>query len=109
MLMSTWLPAGWREEAGHPGAGAPGEYGKLYPKYPSGYGYLWWSYPSDASVHPAHRGAFTGKGIFGQYLYVNPRERVVAVVWSAYPKPVLIPNERDTEALIAAAVEALQD
>lgn len=102
------LPPGWRDEAGHPAPVAPGGYGKLYPGYAAGYGYQWWSFPRGAAALPFHDGAFIGKGIYGQYLYVNPKDRVVAVVWSAYPDPVVIPNDMETQEFFAAAVAALR-
>jgi CubicO group peptidase (beta-lactamase class C family) len=34
-----------------------------------------------------HEGAFEARGIFGQHVYMNPRENVVIAVWSALPKP----------------------
>jgi CubicO group peptidase (beta-lactamase class C family) len=34
-----------------------------------------------------HEEAFEAVGIFGQFIYVNPRENVVIVVWSARSKP----------------------
>jgi CubicO group peptidase (beta-lactamase class C family) len=48
------------------------------------YGYMWWT-PDVAD--PVHEGAFAAVGIFGQYLYINPRENIVIAVWSARPKP----------------------
>ena len=48
------------------------------------YGYLWWPIPAGDSIH---RDAFQAIGIFGQHLYVNPKERLVIVVLSARPKP----------------------
>ncbi len=53
-----------------------------------------------------NQGAFRAWGIFGQHIYVNPRERVVIVVWSALPKPTgkdVIPDE-DFFAAAAAAL-----
>jgi CubicO group peptidase (beta-lactamase class C family) len=48
------------------------------------YGYLWWPIPAG---DPIHQGAFEAQGIFGQHLYINPRERLVIVVLSARSKP----------------------
>jgi CubicO group peptidase (beta-lactamase class C family) len=45
---------------------------------PAGYGYFWWI--------GAH--AFEASGIFGQSILVYPKERLVIVVNSAWPKPV---------------------
>jgi CubicO group peptidase (beta-lactamase class C family) len=70
------LPAGWIAEA-------------TTPKQLSGgraldYGYLWWPLTSAAARRDS---AFSGIGIFGQHLYVNPAARVVVVVWSAQTTP----------------------
>jgi CubicO group peptidase (beta-lactamase class C family) len=63
------VPDGW-----FPNAGQSKRVGReLVP-----YGYMWWSEPE---------GAFRAFGIFGQSTYINPREKVVIVVWSAQPKP----------------------
>jgi hypothetical protein len=49
------------------------------------YGYMWWILdPGSPSVHHS---AFAALGIFGQWIYINPKENVVIVVWSARPKP----------------------
>ena len=56
----------------------------------------------------AHEGAFTGQGIFGQFLYINPRERVVAVVWSAWPDPWVPESEWATYGFLGRCVEALR-
>jgi CubicO group peptidase (beta-lactamase class C family) len=45
---------------------------------------LW---PAVAAPESPNAGAFQAIGIYGQHLYVNPRERVVIVVWGALPKP----------------------
>jgi CubicO group peptidase (beta-lactamase class C family) len=99
------LPQGWRDLAGQPDAPATG-FGRLQPGYPLGYGYQWWVLPREAGS--AHDGAFTAQGIFGQFVYVNPREQVVAVVWSAWRKAWEYDAETETYALLAAAVEALR-
>ncbi len=49
------------------------------------YGYMWWPVPNFAGSFAA--GAFSARGIFGQYIYINPREQVIAVVLSARSKP----------------------
>lgn len=48
------------------------------------YGYMWWIPPQTNSLQT---GAFEAEGIFGQFLYINPRERLVIVVLSARSKP----------------------
>lgn len=49
------------------------------------YGYMIW--PFAASPGSVNAGAFKAYGIYGQNVYVNPRQQVVIVVWSAQPKP----------------------
>ncbi|MCC7052074.1 MAG: serine hydrolase [Gemmatimonadaceae bacterium] len=71
------VPAGWFAEAGSPKS-LPN--GRTQP-----YGYMWW--PVAAPAGSVHEGAFSAQGIFGQYLYVNPRDRVVIAQWSAQVKP----------------------
>jgi CubicO group peptidase (beta-lactamase class C family) len=72
------LPAGWMDEAGSPK--------KLKNGKKLDYGYFWW--PAVATPEtPDPEGAYIGEGIFGQYLYVNPKEQLVIVVWSAQSKP----------------------
>ena len=100
------LPVGWRDLAGQPDTEATG-FGKLEKDYPLGYGYQWWTLPRQAGT--AHDGAFTAQGIFGQFVYVNPREQVVAVVWSAWRDAWQTPTEFETYALLAAAVEGLRN
>ena len=101
-----YLPVGWRDLAGQPDTEATG-FGKLEKDYPLGYGYQWWTLPRKAGT--AHDGAFTAQGIFGQFVYVNPREQVVAVVWSAWRDAWQTATEFETYALLAAAVEALRN
>jgi CubicO group peptidase (beta-lactamase class C family) len=71
------LPDGWLEAASSP---------KMIGGSKVDYGYMLW--PITESEHAIHDGAFEALGIFGQQIYVNPRENVVVAVWSARPKPV---------------------
>ena len=49
------------------------------------YGYMWWPVPArDGSFAD---GAFSARGIFGQYIYLNPARRIQIVVLSARSKP----------------------
>lgn len=73
------LPPGWVQEAGSPQRLEGGK--KL------DYGFYWWVATPTATV-PDPEGAFYADGIFGQYIYLNPKEQVVVVVWSAQSKPV---------------------
>lgn len=99
------LPAGWRDLAGQPDTGAT-SFGHLEKGYPLGYGYQWWVLPRKAG--DVHDGAFTAQGIFGQFVYVNPREQVVAVVWSAWREAWQTDSEFETYAMLGEAVNALR-
>jgi CubicO group peptidase (beta-lactamase class C family) len=70
------LPAGWVNEAGS---------SKIVDGKTVDYGYMLWPVPKAAGT--VNEGAFEARGIFGQHVYVNPREKVVIAVWSALPKP----------------------
>jgi CubicO group peptidase (beta-lactamase class C family) len=72
------LPPGWSEEAGSPKTLKNGK--KL------DYGFFWWPATRTPETPDAQR-AYLAEGIFGQYLYVNPKERVVIAVWGAQSKP----------------------
>lgn len=70
------LPVAWVYEATTPKALRNGS---LIP-----YGYLWWPVTSRAGLRDA---AYSAIGIHGQYLYINPRQNLVIVVWGAQPQP----------------------
>lgn len=82
--------------------------GKLYDgEYDLGYHKQWWILPKGDKAYAEHGdGAFSAVGIFGQYLYINPREKVVAVVWSTWPAPEIEKKEQETFDFIAAAIKA---
>lgn len=75
---ASLLPLGWLEEATAPRNIS----GKLI-----NYGYMWWPFPNIAGSY--EDGAFSARGIFGQYLYINPKKRLVIAVNSARSKPKL--------------------
>ena len=90
------VPEGWFAEAG-----APHDIGGKTVDY----GYMWWIPPQS---DPVHIGAFQAQGIFGQYIYINPRERLVIVVLSARSKPGRGSRfELDDVAFFAAVATAL--
>ena len=93
------LPAGWMEEATRP-HDPQVEYGRLVPGYPLGYGYQWWLFPGE------HR-AFTAQGIHGQFIMVDPVEKVVVVKLSSWQRAWEDDKEQETYAFFAAVVEAL--
>jgi CubicO group peptidase (beta-lactamase class C family) len=70
------LPIGWVHEAGTPKIIG----GKLV-----NYGYMFW--PLAAGEGSPNETAYQAIGIFGQHIYMNPKERIVIGVWSALPKP----------------------
>lgn len=70
------LPEGWVREAGA---------ARMINGKRVDYGYMWWIVPApDGTLDD---GAFVARGIFGQMLYINPRQRVICVVMSARSKP----------------------
>jgi CubicO group peptidase (beta-lactamase class C family) len=89
------LPDGWVREAGS---------AKVIGGKRVGFGYMWWI--PDVSANPLHEDAFLARGIFGQSLYLNPREKLVIVVWSARPKPSG-PSTINDEDFYAAVADAL--
>jgi CubicO group peptidase (beta-lactamase class C family) len=90
------VPEGWFAEAGkaHTIGGKKVDYG-----------YLWW--PMGAG-DPVHEGAFEAVGIFGQHMYINPREKLVIVVLSARPKPNSDRSPVDDGDFFAAVARAVQ-
>ena len=91
------LPDGWLAEAtsAKPVAGVTGK---------NGYGYQWWTVKPEAGK--AHEGVYMGRGIHGQYLYVNPAHRLVVVGLGARPKPSGKQAIEDLD-FLAAVVEKL--
>jgi CubicO group peptidase (beta-lactamase class C family) len=91
------LPIGWLEEAGAPH--------RLKSGKELDYGYFWWPALPTPNI-PDPQGAFMAQGIFGQYVYLNPKEHVVVVVWSAQSKPqgMDIIDDLDFFGAVAAAL-----
>lgn len=71
------LPDNWLADATRPAVLKNG--GKI------DYGYMWWL--DAASAGTIDEGAFNAFGIFGQTVHINPKERLVIVVWSARTQP----------------------
>jgi CubicO group peptidase (beta-lactamase class C family) len=73
------LPEGWVREAGS---------SRQINGQRVDYGYMWWIVPApDGTLDD---GAFVARGIFGQMLYINPKQRVICVVLSARSKPTTL-------------------
>jgi CubicO group peptidase (beta-lactamase class C family) len=90
------LPDGWMQEASTPKVLKGGT--KL------DYGYMWWIALTDQARADK---AFMARGIFGQFIYIDPKERVVIAMTSAASKPQnlqLLPPQ----AFFDAVVEALK-
>jgi CubicO group peptidase (beta-lactamase class C family) len=91
------LPIGWLEEAGAPQ--------RLKSGKELDYGYFWWpALPTPNTPDP--QGAFMAQGIFGQWIYLNPKERLVVVVCRAQSKPqgMDVIDDRDFFGAVAAAL-----
>jgi CubicO group peptidase (beta-lactamase class C family) len=91
------LPEGWVKEAGSP---------KVVGGKNVDYGFMLWPVPN--SVGTISEGAFAASGIFGQKIYINPKENVVIVVWGALPKPTGKATIGEND-FFAAASQALRD
>ena len=91
------VPDGWLAEATS---------AKLLTDVPgkNGYAYQWWTVKPEAGK--AHEGVFMGRGIHGQYLYINPAQHLVVVGLGARPKPVGKEGIDDLD-FLAAIVEKL--
>lgn len=95
------LPAGWVAEATRP-RGTYVDYGHLEPGSPMGYGYFWWLFPG-----PHQR--FTAEGIHGQFVMVDPVEKLVVVKLSSWPSAWVDEKEVETYAFFDAVSAATRD
>ena len=93
------LPKGWIAQATQPQRPQVG-YGKLS-EGPLGYGYQWWLIPG------ADR-AFTGEGIYGQFLMVNPALDLVMVKTSNWTGAWDAEMSEETFALFQALSEQVR-
>ena len=89
------MPDGWVRDAGSP---------KMVDGKRIDYGDMLWPIPDARGT--IHDGAFEAVGIFGQHVYINPKEKVVVVVWGALPKPTGTETVHD-EDFFAAVSQAL--
>lgn len=88
------LPEGWMQEASTPKVLKGGT--KL------DYGYMWWIALTDQARADK---AFMARGIFGQFIYIDPKERVVIAMTSAASKPQnlqLLPPQAFFDAVVDA-------
>ena len=101
------LPKGWRDLAGQPDCAATA-FGRIMDGSPAGYGYHWWALPGAPFADGLHAGAFLALGAFGQRIYINPGEQLVAVIQSAWRQPADSDAEAETVALLRTLVRALR-
>ncbi|MDX1402335.1 MAG: serine hydrolase, partial [Kiloniellales bacterium] len=95
------LPEGWVREATRPDRPQV-QPGKLYSGSPLGYQYQWWTFPGSD-------GAFTARGVNGQFIYVNPAEKLVAVLTGIWPYWWSENIEAHTYALFDAFAASVRD
>ncbi|WP_353202873.1 serine hydrolase [Polynucleobacter sp.] len=69
------------------------------------YGYLFWLVPPDKG--PLHQGAFKARGIYGQYLYMNPNENLVVAAFGARPKARAADSPIDDDDFLTSLVQYL--
>jgi CubicO group peptidase (beta-lactamase class C family) len=103
------LPDHWIEEATHPRLDSPQvNYGQLEPDWPDGYGYSWWLYPPGQKSSPNQEEAFEAEGIFGQYIYINPKEKVVGVFWCTWPESWVVEKGLEVDNFLDAVIKSLR-
>jgi CubicO group peptidase (beta-lactamase class C family) len=96
VVPEAWVRRSRGSDASHLEVGALGPSG--YPHY--GYANHWWT------LGGAHR-AFTGLGVHGQYLWVDPDRETVIVKTSAWNDPDDADRDRETVAALSAVVDAV--
>jgi CubicO group peptidase (beta-lactamase class C family) len=98
IVPAGWVAQSWAQEAAHLQVGALGVTGAEH----YGYANQWWTLGGDDR-------AFTGLGIYGQYLYVDPTEDVVVVKCSAWPQEEDDRLDRETISAVQAVVQHLKE
>ena len=86
------LPKGWMKDASSP---------HIINGEQIDYGYMLW--PVVNSDYASNEGAYEAIGIFGQHVYVNPKENLVIAVLGAQPKPESVIPIEDTDFFGAVA------
>ncbi|MFQ6003927.1 MAG: serine hydrolase domain-containing protein [Woeseia sp.] len=77
----------------------PIQYGNLYEEYPLGYGYQWWLFEN---------GRFEAQGVYGQFVYVAPKDDVVIIKLSYWPDAWVDELESESYAFFDAVIDALK-
>ena len=100
------LPKNWVRDATTP-MSPQVQYGKLYPNFPLGYGYLWWLYPpAGPGAVPNVDRAFEAEGVFGQNIHLDPKSKLVVVTWSTWPEAAGDAENRDAIAFMSGLTAA---
>ena len=86
------VPDNWFVEATEP---------RMTGDAPLNYGYMWWPVPSRDGDFS--EGAYSARGIFGQYIYINPTRNIVLTVLSCRSKPKFAEAILDNDFFNAAA------
>jgi CubicO group peptidase (beta-lactamase class C family) len=103
------LPANWIADATRADPAQRLAPGTLKGFEPMGYGYQWWTFPVGEKALPnLDGGLFAALGIFGQQIYINPKEKLVVAIHSTWPKPIHGPSLVETDALLGALTAALR-
>lgn len=93
----SWVSREWMRAATTPDR-KPIEYGSLFEGSRLGYGYSWWLLKDFG---------FMAQGVFGQFLFVDPRTEVVIVKFGAWDAPWDDALELETYAFFEGVVNAL--
>ena len=103
------LPSDWIAQSTSVDPASLSAPGKLKGYEPGGYGYQWWTFPvGDRALPNLDGGLFAALGIFGQQIYLNPKERLVVVIHSTWPEPIYEKSLVETYALLGAMTGALR-
>lgn len=86
------VPDNWFVEATEP---------RMAGESPLNYGYMWWPVPDRKGDFS--EGAYSARGIFGQYIYINPTRNIVLTVLSCRSKPKFAEAILDNDFFNAAA------
>jgi len=135
MLPANWIaeatvPADDSPQCGYGKLYAPDNCSDHPYSYPPGYGYNWWALPTQnwgiwehlndplwwgadtlnvvTPDLPNLSGSFVAQGVFGQFIIVNQKENLVAVVWSTWKDTWIDPKEYEVYSFLNAAATYLK-
>ncbi|MDA5195006.1 serine hydrolase domain-containing protein [Govanella unica] len=103
------VPDDWFANATRVAAGDRLAPGVLQGYEPMGYGYQWWTMPCGGGSNPiGGNGAFAAMGVFGQQVFIMPKEDMVVVIQSAWEKPMELDRVNDSCALVSTLIQKLR-